>query len=305
MKHDVTAEEAGRRIDQLLSGVQGIGSRSKAERLVRDGHVLVDGRGVIKSHRVQRGEVVEVPDELLKRPEPKVYQGAPVPVLYEDDDMLVIDKPAGMVVHPAPGHRDVTLVEMLASSGVTLSPNTDERFERPGVVHRLDKDTSGVIMFAKNEDSHRALQKSLQDRTARREYTALVNGMVPSRAGRIEAPIGRDVRDATKRSIDTDLPQDAVTHFVVTEILPTTTLLRLRLETGRTHQIRVHLEAIGHPVIGDTQYGNGPQFGLSRQFLHAARLTLPHPITGESIEVASPLPDELHAALAEARRDRA
>jgi 23S rRNA pseudouridine1911/1915/1917 synthase len=171
------------------------------------------------------------------------------------------------------------------------------------VIHRLDKDTSGTIMFAKNTAALRALQRSLMERAARREYTALVKGHVPSRAGRIEAAIGRDVRDATKRSIDTDSPKDAITHFVVTEILPHTTLLRLRLETGRTHQIRVHLFSIEHPVVADSTYGDGPEYGLERQFLHAARLVFPHPRTGEGVEVTSPLPDELHAALAEARRE--
>lgn len=302
MRLEIDREDAGRRIDQLLSVVDGIGSRSAAERLLRDDVVLVNGKPALKSHRMRSGDVVEIPDSVLAAPPKRSYSAAPVTVLLEDDDVIVVEKPAGMVVHPAPGHKASTLVELLADSGIGLAPNEDPRLYRPGVVHRLDKDTSGVIMFAKTPEALRGLQRSLQERVARREYLSLVQGLVPSRAGRIEAPIGRDVREATKRSIDSDRPQEAVTHFVVTEILPSTTLLRLRLETGRTHQIRVHLQAIGHPVIGDQVYGDGPAYGLNRQFLHAARLTFPHPRTGEAVEVASPLPDVLQAALAEARR---
>lgn len=303
MRIDVEREDASRRIDQLLSSVDGIGSRSAAEKLLRDGVVTVNGKPALKSLRVQGGDVIEVPDSALApSSNPRRYTGGAVNVLYEDDDVLVVDKPPGMVVHPAPGHRQTTLVELLAETGFALAPNVDPRLYRPGVVHRLDKDTSGVIMFAKTAHAARELQASLASRATRREYLALVKGLVPSRAGRIEAAIGRDVRNAALRSIETDMPKDAITHFVVTEILPTTTLLRLRLETGRTHQIRVHLQAIGHPVIGDSQYGDGPQFGLHRQFLHAARLQFPHPTTGEQLEVASPLPEELHVALGEARR---
>jgi 23S rRNA pseudouridine1911/1915/1917 synthase len=173
---------------------------------------------------------------------------------------------------------------------------------RPGVVHRLDKDTSGVMVLAKNHLAQRNLQLALRERTASREYLALVHDTVPSRSGRIEAPIGRDVRDGSKRSIDTDFPQEAITHFVVQELLPTTTLLRLKLETGRTHQIRVHLQAIGHCVVADPSYGTSPEFGLDRQFLHAAKLSFPHPRSGEPVEVASPLPEDLLEALDAARR---
>jgi len=276
----VEADDAGRRIDQLLAAVAGVGSRSRAERLVVGGHIEVNGKQALKSYRVSRGDEIEIPDAELAPPAKRTYQGSPVPVLYEDDDVVVIDKPAGMVVHPAPGYNEPTLVEILAGAGTQLAPSTDERFFRPGVVHRLDKDTSGVIMFAKTPHALRTLQKSLQDRSARREYTALVDGHVPSRAGRIEAAIGRDVRDAARRSIDTDHPKDAITHFVIQEILPSTTLLRVRLETGRTHQIRVHMQAIGHPVIGDQSYGDGPAFGVKRQFLHARTPAVPAPGNG-------------------------
>ncbi len=302
MRHEVPAEDAGRRIDQFLGMIPEVGSRSAAERLVREGLVTVGGRPVLKSYRVQVGDVLEIDDGAIAPPPPVTYAGSALDVAFEDDDLLVVDKPAGMVVHPAPGYRNATLVEVLAAEGVTLAPSDDPAMTRPGVVHRLDKDTSGLIMLAKTPEAMRSLQRSIQERAARREYTALVAGHVPSRAGRIEAAIGRDTRDAARRSIETDFPQDAITHFVVQEILPQATLLRLRLETGRTHQIRVHMEAIGHPVVGDPTYGDAPGYGLSRQFLHAARLTFPHPRSGEPVEVTSPLPDELHAALARARR---
>ena len=303
MKIIVDEDFAGQRIDKFLSGIERIGSRARAEKLLEEGLVEANGKRAIKSMRVRTGWVVELPDAELAEPPPRTFEGiSPVPVLYEDDDVLVVDKPAGLVVHPAPGHKELTLVELLAGGGVNLAENDDPVLYRPGVVHRLDKDTSGVMMLAKNHLAQRQLQLALRERTAKREYLALVQGHVPSRAGRIEAPIGRDVRDSSKRSIDTDFPQDAITHFVVQEQLPSTTLLRLKLQTGRTHQIRVHMQSIEHPVVADRTYGESPEFGLSRQFLHAARLSFPHPRTGDPVEVASPLPEDLQAALAEARR---
>lgn len=294
--------DVGRRIDQVLARLERIGSRSSAERLIRNGAVKVDGRPASKSHRVRASEVIEVDDSALAEPPPREYASTEVPVLYQDEHVLVVDKPAGMVVHPAPGFRESTLVESLASSGVELAPAEDQAIERPGVVHRLDKDTSGVIVLAKNVHTLRSLQQAIQERRVRREYMALVHGSVASRAGRVEAAIGRDVRDPTRRSLETETPQDAITHFVVLELLPDTTLLRLWLETGRTHQIRVHMQAIEHPVVGDPVYGRSGELGLSRQFLHAARLAFPHPRTGEEIEVTSPLPDDLSQALDQARR---
>jgi 23S rRNA pseudouridine1911/1915/1917 synthase len=214
---------------------------------------------------------------------------------------MVVDKPAGVVVHPAPGHRSGTLVDALrGSAGGGAEP------WRPGIVHRLDRDTSGLLIVAKDDATHRALQEMLRRREIEREYLALVEGRPDARSGTIEAPIGRDRRDRTAHSTRTDRPRDAVTHFAIERALPSTTLLRVRLETGRTHQIRVHMAAIGHPVCGDQQYGGGPcgeRLVLARQFLHSARLRFTHPIAGAHVACESKLPVDLLRALEAAARE--
>jgi 23S rRNA pseudouridine1911/1915/1917 synthase len=221
-------------------------------------------------------------------------------VLYEDEHLLVVDKAAGVVVHPARGHTEGTLSQLLAATaagGVGGDP------DRPGIVHRLDRDTSGLLLVARSEQAHGALQRALARREIEREYLALVHGRPPARTGTIEAPIGRDARVRTRMSIGGAHAREARTHFELVRGLPDTSLLRLRLETGRTHQIRVHLQAIGHPVVGDPQYGaTGDQLGLQRQFLHAGRLAFAHPIGGQRVEVRSPLPDDLQATLKRAER---
>jgi len=208
----------------------------------------------------------------------------------------VVDKPAGVVVHPGAGRRAGTLVHGL----VGRAAGGDDP-DRPGIVHRLDRDTSGLLVVARSDAVHRRLQGLLRRRRIEREYLALVRGRPRSRRGRIEAPIGRDRRDPTRQSLDTDTPRDAVTHFELRELLGARALLAVHLETGRTHQIRVHLGAIGLPVSGDAVYGVRGDLGLGRQFLHAARLAFPHPVTGERVEVESPLPPELADALQRAR----
>jgi 23S rRNA pseudouridine1911/1915/1917 synthase len=195
-------------------------------------------------------------------------------------------------VHPAPGHRGETLAEAL---GGKIAGG--EAPERAGIVHRLDRDTSGLLVVARSDEAHARLQRLVRRRELERRYLALVRGRPRSRRGRIEAPIGRDRRDPTRRSLDTDSPREAITHFEVEQLLPEHTLLKVTLETGRTHQIRVHLAAIGLPVVGDRIYGVADA-ELGRQFLHAGSLAFPHPFTGERIEVESPLPPELQAALA-------
>jgi 23S rRNA pseudouridine1911/1915/1917 synthase len=208
-----------------------------------------------------------------------------------------VGKPAGVVVHPAPGHRTGTLVQGLLAAGAEGGDD-----DRPGLVHRLDRDTSGLLVVARSEEAHRRLQRLVRERTVEREYLALVVGRPRSLRGTIEAPIGRDRHDRLRQSLDTDAPRAAVTHFEVEELLPRHALLRVRLETGRTHQIRVHLGAIDLPVTGDHVYGRPGELGLGRQFLHAARLAFAHPFTGAAVDVSSPLPADLDAALERARR---
>jgi len=290
----VPSEAAGERLDRFLAGLPEVGSRSAAERVLAS--VLVDGAARPKSWRLEGGEEVE-----FEPPEPQRSTLEPEPmelrIAYEDEHLLVVDKPAGLVVHPAPGHATGTLVHGL----LALEPEGGEEPERPGIVHRLDRDTSGLLVVARSEAAHRRLQELVRAREVERGYLALVVGRPRSRAGRIEAPTGRDRRDPTRHSLDTDTPRDAVTHFEVEELLGGHALLRVRLETGRTHQIRVHLEAIGLPVAGDPVYGRPGELGLERQFLHAARLAFPHPVTGERVETESPLPLDLAAALERAR----
>jgi 23S rRNA pseudouridine1911/1915/1917 synthase len=264
---------------------------------VAGGLVLVDGRRKPKSHRLAGDETVVV--EVQERPaadvEPEDVGG--VRVRYSDEYLLVVDKPVGVVVHPGAGRQSGTLVNALVATGIAGG----EEPERPGVVHRLDRDTSGLLVLARDAETHRLLSRLVRRRELTREYLALVRGRPRSRAGRIEAPIGRDRRDRTRMSLDTERPRGAVTHFEVLELLAAHALLRVRLETGRTHQIRVHLAAIDLPVSGDSVYGAAGDLGLERQFLHAARLGFRHPVTGQEVDVESPLPPDLGEALQRAR----
>jgi 23S rRNA pseudouridine1911/1915/1917 synthase len=280
MRLEIGEEQAGERLDGLLAGP--LGSRARAQRLIDAGLVTVDGHPRPKRHLVRAGEVIEVADEPAA-PAPDAPPDVPFAIVYEDDALLVVDKPPGLVVHPAPGHPTGTLAQALG---------------RVGIVHRLDRDTSGLLVVAKDDGTTQALQRAIQRREVTREYLALVEGRPPARAGTIDAPVGRDRRARTRHSIDTGTPRDAVTHFTVEQALPEHTLLRVRLETGRTHQIRVHMQAIGHPVAGDPEYGGTVgELGLQRQFLHAARLAFTHPGTGEAIDLTSPLPADLAQAL--------
>jgi 23S rRNA pseudouridine1911/1915/1917 synthase len=217
-------------------------------------------------------------------------------IVYMDDDLAVIEKPAGLVVHAAPSVKGETLVDLL--EGVLGGGEAG----RPGVVHRLDKDTSGLMVVARNEESHRALARMVKAREVEREYTTLVEGHLGSRTGTIDAPLGRHRRRRTQRAVKGAGSREARTHFEAIEVLPADTLVRARLETGRTHQIRVHFAAIGHPVAGDPEYGIGGRHGLERQFLHASRLAFTHPASGERMEFRSELPEDLTAALGRARQ---
>ena len=283
------AGDAGTRLDLFLAGHAG--SRAAAQRLIEDGRVTVDGAPRAKRHVLAAGAEVRV----AAAPEAAAPPAAEPPafaVAWEDPHVLVVDKPAGVVVHPAPGHHGVTLAEALAGR---VAGGEDP--SRAGVVHRLDRDTSGLLLFARTEPAHAALKAQLGARTVLREYLALVAGRPPALAGTIDAPIGRDRRVRTRMSTETDEPRAAVTHFEVERPLPAATLLRARLETGRTHQVRAHLKAIGHPVLGDRDYGVPGALGLERQFLHAHRLGFRHPASGEWVELRSPLPADLAAAL--------
>jgi 23S rRNA pseudouridine1911/1915/1917 synthase len=293
---EVPPEAAGVRLDRFLAGLQEVGSRAAAERLLAQGGVRVNGSSEPKSHRLAAGDVLEVtvPERRPSELEPEQLD---LRIAFEDEHLLVVDKPAGMVVHPSAGHGSGTLVHGLVGHEAA---GGDEA-ERPGIVHRLDRDTSGLLVVARSDEAHRRLQQLLRQRKLVREYLALVRGRPRSKRGRIEAPIGRDRHDPTRISLDTDTPREAVTNFEVVETMQRHALLRVALETGRTHQIRVHLAAIDLPVSGDPSYGVEGDVGLERQFLHAARLAFPHPMTGEPVEAESPLPPDLQAALEEAR----
>ena len=288
----VPEQAAGRRLDQFLAGLPEVGSRAVAERMLSTGGVLVDGRPRAKSHKLGGGEQLE-----FEPPAPPVSglepQAMELAVPYEDEHLLVVDKPAGIVVHPSAGHAGGTLVQALLARGIAGG----DAAERPGIVHRLDRDTSGLLVVARSEEAHGKLQDLVRKKLLERGYLALVRGRPRSRSGRIEAPIGRDRHDPFRQSLDTDSPREAITHFELERLLPRHALLSLRLETGRTHQIRVHLAAIDLPVVGDPVYGV-PDPELGRQFLHANRLSFPHPFGDERVETESPLPAELQATLA-------
>jgi 23S rRNA pseudouridine1911/1915/1917 synthase len=287
----VAPEDAGERLDVVLGRVAG--SRAAAQKLIDAGLVTVDGRPRPKRFVLAGGE------RIAYRPAEATVEAqappAPFSVAWEDEHLIVVDKPAGVVVHPGRGHRTGTLVQALAGR---VAGGEDP--ERPGVVHRLDRDTSGLLVLARSDAVHAELQRMLRARRIAREYLALVEGRPAARAGTIDAPLGRDRRVRTRRSTETDEPREAITHFETERTLPGATLLRVRLETGRTHQIRAHLLAIGAPVAGDPEYGRAGLFGLERQFLHAERLAFAHPVTGAPLDIRSPLPDDLAAALARA-----
>jgi len=282
----VPAGAAGERLDSWLA-VQLEDSRTSVVRMINDGLVTIGEGTPARSMRLTGGEVVSVasldsvPADLAAAPAARVE--------YEDDDLLVVDKPAGLVVHPAAGHRGETLTEQLERDGKGVW--------KPLLVHRLDRDTSGLMLVAKDEGTQAFLQEALRRREVERHYVALVSGHPASRTGVIDAPIGRDRRNRTRMSVDTDKPREAVTHFVVAEQFEHSALLDLTLETGRTHQIRAHLAAIGLPVYGDVHYGGERVQGLDRQFLHSSRLRFPMPHTRRVVTFESSLPGDLAEVL--------
>ena len=295
------ADRDGERADQFIARLVPELTRSAAQRLLEEGAVTLAGRPVKKNYKTAPGDVLAV---ALPEPEPvdAVPQDIPLDVVYEDGDVIVVNKPVGMVVHPAAGHPDGTLVNaLLYHCGESLSGINGAL--RPGIVHRIDRDTSGLLIAAKNDFAHQALAEQLQDHSLYREYEAVCVGTLREDAGTVDAPIGRHPVERKKMVVDRKNGRAAVTHWQELERYPGYTHIRCRLETGRTHQIRVHMASIGHPLLGDTVYGaKKPVPGLAGQCLHARRLSFIHPRTGERVTVECPLPDYFTQVLARLAR---
>lgn len=286
---EFTAEEAGARLDKFISEQTGGElTRSAAVKLIEDGNCTVNGKSVAKNYKLKSGDkiLIEIPEAVDVDILP---ENIPLDIVYEDNDLLVVNKPKGMVVHPAPGHYSGTLVNALMyHCKDSLSGINGEI--RPGIVHRIDKDTSGLLIVAKNDTAHKGLAAQIKEHSFTREYEAVVNGSVKE-DGIVNAPIGRHKIDRKKMCVTTENSREAVTHYFVIENFGDSTHLRLRLETGRTHQIRVHMAYIGHSVAGDEVYGNGKPKSLMGQCLHAKKIGFVHPVTGEYLEFDSELPE--------------
>ncbi|WP_283579639.1 RluA family pseudouridine synthase [Ligilactobacillus aviarius] len=291
MSDYVITDQTGR-IDKVLTTLEPEITRSQLKNLINDGHVTVNGQAVKPKYKVQAGDKIS-----LVKPEPQSLEltpeNIPLDIVYEDDDVIVVNKPQGMVVHPAPGHPDHTLVNAL----LYHSPlSTINGTFRPGIVHRIDKDTSGLLMVAKNDLAHQSLAEQLRNKTNKREYLALVYGQIKEDEGTIDAPLGRNPQDRKKQAVVKG-GRHAVTHFKVIKRYDNFTLVKCILETGRTHQIRVHMKYIGHPLVGDPLYGPRKMIGKNGQFLHAALLGFKHPRTGEEMVFEAPLPENFQKML--------
>ncbi|WP_332648011.1 RluA family pseudouridine synthase [Lysinibacillus sp. 54212] len=295
--YTIEAAQAGERIDKALSTIQNEWSRTQIGNWVTDGIVKVNGEAVKAKYKVKIGDLIEinVPEA---EPLEIIAEDLGLEIVYEDADVLVVNKPKGMVVHPAPGHVTGTLVNGLMFHCKDLSGING--IMRPGIVHRIDKDTSGLLMVAKNDKAHESLVNQLVAKTVTRKYTALVHGHIAHDKGTIDAPIGRDTKDRQKQAI-VDGGKHAVTHFQVLERFGDYTLVECRLETGRTHQIRVHMNYIGFPLVGDPKYGPKKTIDFGGQALHAGVLGFDHPVTGEYLEFEVPLPEDFNQLLASLR----
>ena len=288
---EIIAAEGGTRIDAWLSANVPDLTRNAAQRLLTDGMVLVNGKPPKKNYKVNAGDAVTVTIPDIAEV-PLVPQNIPLDIVFEDEDVVVVNKPRGMVVHPAPGHPDGTLVNALMyHCGDSLSGVGGEK--RPGIVHRIDKDTSGLLIVAKNDAAHLALSAQLSDRSLSRVYRAVVVGNLKQDSGTVDAPIGRHPNDRKKMAVTQQNSRNAVTHWSVLERYRGYTHVRCKLETGRTHQIRVHMAHIGHPLLGDEVYGHAklPEKGLVGQCLHAKELQFIHPRTGQAVHLDTELPD--------------
>ena len=296
----LTADRDGERVDAFLARCGDL-TRSNAQKLLEEGRVTWEGKPLKKNEKTSAGQelCVEVPEAVEVDIVP---QDIPLDVVYEDDDVIVVNKPVGMVVHPAPGHPDGTLVNaLLHHCGDSLSGINGEL--RPGIVHRIDRDTSGLIIAAKNDAAHLSLAAQLQDHTLARTYAAVAVGGFKEDEGTVDAPIGRHPVDRKKMAIDRRNGREAVTHWSVLERFSGYTLVECRLETGRTHQIRVHMASVGHPLLGDVVYGTKkPYPGLAGQCLHARKLKFIHPTTGRPVELECPLPEWFERVLEKLRK---
>lgn len=296
--YTIKVEQVGERIDKALASLQEEWSRSQINNWVTDGIVKVNGVEVKAKYKVKEGDIIEV-----DVPEPEtlevIAEELDLNIVYEDADVVVVNKPKGMVVHPAPGHATGTLVNGLMHHCKDLSGING--ILRPGIVHRIDKDTSGLLMVAKNDVAHESLVNQLVEKSVTRKYTALVHGHIAHDKGTIDAPIGRDTKDRQKQAV-VDNGKHAVTHFQVIERFGDYTLVECRLETGRTHQIRVHMQYIGFPLVGDPKYGPKKTLDFGGQVLHAGILGFIHPTTGEYLEFSTPLPEDFEQLLTELRQ---
>lgn len=296
--YTIEAANAGERIDKALSSIQSEWSRTQIGNWVTDGIVKVNGEDVKPKYKVKEGDVIEITVPEAEELE-VVAEDLSLEIVYEDADVLVVNKPKGMVVHPAPGHLSGTLVNGLMHHCKDLSGINGVL--RPGIVHRIDKDTSGLLMVAKNDVAHTSLVEQLVNKTVTRKYTALVHGHIAHDKGTIDAPIGRDSKDRQKQAV-VDNGKHAVTHFQVLERFGNYTLVECRLETGRTHQIRVHMNYIGFPLVGDPKYGPKKTIDFGGQVLHAGVLGFIHPVSGEYLEFFAPLPADFEQLLSDLRK---
>ncbi|WP_158737637.1 RluA family pseudouridine synthase [Alteribacillus sp. YIM 98480] len=295
----IETTEAGERIDKYLSGKQDDWSRTTIQAWIKEGYVQVNEKKIKRNYVLQAGDTIAVYPKELEEPE-ITAEDIPLDIRYEDSDIVVVNKPRGMVVHPAPGHYSGTLVNALMYHCDDLSGINGEL--RPGIVHRIDKDTTGLLVAAKHDKAHENLSVQLQDKKVERLYRAIVHGTIPHERGTIEAPIGRDPKDRQKMAVTEKNAKDAVTHFTVLEQWKDYTFVECRLETGRTHQIRVHMAYIGHPVAGDPKYGRTKTLPIEGQALHAAKLGFVHPVKDKYMEFETSLPEDMSKIIEDLRK---
>lgn len=295
---EINEEETGIRIDKFLADTNPDWSRSQIQDWIKNDLVLVNGKVIKSNYKLRLNDEISVTEKPVEEID-LVAQDLGLEIYYEDKEVAIVYKPKGMVVHPAPGHPDGTLVNGLMHAITDLSGINGEI--RPGIVHRIDKDTSGLLMIAKNDIAHRGLVDQLVDKSVTRKYTALVHGVIPHEFGTIDAPIGRNQKDRQEMAI-VDNGKHAVTHFNVLETFDKYTLVECVLETGRTHQIRVHMKHIGFPLVGDPKYGPKKTMDIGGQALHAGVLGFEHPVTGEYIERSAPLPAYFEELLTKLRK---